>query len=153
MESKIVGLLKPSKYEPDYFESEPLEIPYFDNKKLIVEFVEAKQQTYLENADRVLSTFLNLGLQDKIKDSEIVNNYYIETLKYGYTKPLNIKTPQDIWNFLTPIVITIQWDENGDFYLCISCECEWEGEHGLQLVFKDGQSLTRASGHDGHFID
>jgi hypothetical protein len=32
--------------------------------------------------------------------------------------------------------------------LVISCECDREEEHGLQLVFKDGATLTRASGHD-----
>lgn len=35
----------------------------------------------------------------------------------------------------------------------ISCECEWENEHGLQLIFKDGKSLTRVSSVDGSCED
>lgn len=31
-----------------------------------------------------------------------------------------------------------------------TCGCEWEEEHGLQLVFKEGKKLTRISGYDGH---
>ena len=59
---------------------------------------------------------------------------------------------KDIWNFVTPTEIIKHWDEDGEFYLCVSCGCEWEEEHVLQLVvFKDGQTLTRASGHDEHF--
>ncbi len=153
MQSKIVGHLKPNKYNSDFFESEPFEIPYFDNQNLKVGFIEALHQPYLETADKVLGNFLKLDSKDRIKNSEIVLHYYTETLKYGYTKPLDISTKREIWNFVTPTEIVIHWDENEDFYLCVSCECEWEEEHGLQLVFKNGQTLTRASGHDGHFTD
>lgn len=153
MESKIVGHLKPTAHDLSFFESEPFAIPYFDNAKLKIGYVEAEHQQYLESADKVLKNFLQLNSVDKIKDSEIVYRYYIETLMNGYTKALNISTNQSIWNFLTPTEIIIHWDENGDFYLCVSCECEWEEEHGLQLVFKDGHTLIRASGHDGQFTD
>ena len=105
------------------------------------------------STDKMLENFIGLGSIDRIENSDIVHHYYSETLKYGYTKPLNIKTTKDIWNFVTPTEIVIHWDEDGEFYLCVSCECEWEEEHGLQLVFKDGLTLTRASGHDGHFAD
>lgn len=153
MESKIVGQLKANEHDPDFFESEPFEIPFFDNKKLKIGFVEAEHQPYLDGADKVLENFLKLNSTDKIRNSEIVNHYYTETLRHGHTKPLNVSTSQDIWNFVTPTEIIIHWDENGDFFLCVSCDCEWEQEHGLQLVFKNGQTLTRASGHDGHFTD
>lgn len=151
MESKIVGHLKVNEQDQDFFESAPFEIPYFGNKKLKIGFVDAKHHPYLDGADKALQNSLKLNLTDKIKNSEIVYHYYTETLKYGFTKPLNVSTSQDIWNFVTPTEIIIQWGENGDFYLCVSCE--WEEEHGLQLVFKDGKTLTRASGHDGHFTD
>ena len=153
MESKIVGQLKPNGYNLGFFESEPFEIPYFDNKKLKIGFIEAEHQPYLEGADKVLQNFFELKSSDKIENSEIVANYYFETLKHGYTKQLNIKKNQDIWNFVTPTEIIIQWDEYGDFFLCVSCECDWEEEHGLQLVFKNGHTLTSASGNDGHFSD
>ena len=29
-------------------------------------------------------------------------------------------------------------------------DCDWEPEHGLQLVFRKGQSLSRVSDDDGH---
>ena len=32
----------------------------------------------------------------------------------------------------------------------MACECEWEQEHGLQLVFRQGKKLTRVSDQDGH---
>lgn len=153
MESRIVGQLKPVDYDTDFFESGPFPIPYFDDKKLKVGFVEAKHEPYLLEADNVLQNFLKLHKEDRIGDSQLVLHYYSETLKYGSTKPLDINIPADIWNFVYPSEIIVQWDENEDFYLCVSCGCEWEEEHGLQLVFKDGKKLIRASGHDGGFTD
>jgi hypothetical protein len=153
MKSRIVGQINSVDYDPDFFESEPHTIPYFDNKKLKVGFVEAKHQPYLIEADNTLENFLSLAKQDRIEDSQLVFDYYSETLKHGYTRPLNIKDLADIWNFVYPNEIIIHWDEKEDFYLCVSCGCEWEEKHGLQLVFKDGKKLTRASGHDGGFTD
>ncbi len=153
MESKIVGELKPLDYDPDYFESEPYPIPYFNHKKIKIGFIEALHESYLSEADKVLEIFLKLDSSERIKNSKIVYDYYDKTLLYGYTNELQIKTIEEIWDFVYPSEIIIHWDENGDFYLCVSCECDWEEEHGLQLVFKDGLNLTRASGHDGGFTD
>ncbi len=153
MESRIVGQIRPVEYDLDFFESDPYPISYFDNKKIKIGFIEAKHEPYLIAADNVLQNFLILDNQDKIKDSKLVFDYYSETLKYGYTSPLNIIDVADVWNFVYPSEVIVHWDENADFYLCVSCGCEWEEEHGLQLVFKDGKKLTRASGHDGSFTD
>lgn len=153
MESKIAGKLKPLEYDPDYFESEAYPIPYFNNKRLKIGFVEALHEAYLFEADKVLENFLKLDFSERIRNSKIVYDYYDKTLLYGYTGELEIKAIEEIWNFVYPSEIIVHWDENGDFYLCVSCECDWEEEHGLQLVFKDGLMLTRASGHDGGFID
>lgn len=153
MESKIVGQLQPLEYDEDFFESEPYTIPYFNNKKLKIGFVEAKHEPYLSEADKVLENFLNLTVEERIKDSQLVFKYYDETVNFGYKEDLDIKAVDEIWNFVYPNEIIINWDENGDFYLCVSCGCEWEEEHGLQLVFKDGSALSRVSGHDGQFSD
>lgn len=34
-------------------------------------------------------------------------------------------------------------------HVVLGCECAWEPEHGLQLVFRDGRRLTRISQFDG----
>ena len=153
MDSKIAGQLKPDQHDSGLYKSEPLEIPYFNNKKLPIGFVEAEHKEYMDTADIVLQNFLKLNSLNKINDSAMVHEYYAETLEHGYTKPLNISSIEDIWKFAEPEVIIIYWDENANFYLCVSCICEWEQEHGLELVFENGQAMTRAKGHDGHFTD
>ena len=51
MNSKIVGQLSPTDYDPDFFESKPYPFPYFDDKEIKVGFVEAEHQPYLDGAD------------------------------------------------------------------------------------------------------
>ena len=148
MISRIVGELKSVDYDPDFFESEPYPIPYFENSKLKVGFIETEHQPYLDGVDKVLENFLKRDLATRKKDSQLLFNYYNTTLKYGYTRSLGIKKIDEVWNFVYPSEIIVDWDEKGNFYLNVSCGCEWEEEHGLQLVFKDGLTLIRASGHE-----
>jgi hypothetical protein len=153
MKSQVVGQLKSVEHDEEFFESVPFEIPYFDNKKLKIGFIEAKYPPYLDSADRVLRNFLTLTPKERINDSELVFKYYDQTLKFEYINDLHVKTASEIWHHVRANEIIIHYDENRAFYLCVSCDCDWEEEHGLQLVFKDGLTLTRASGHDGHFVD
>jgi hypothetical protein len=43
-------------------------------------------------------------------------------------------------------------DVHGDrhVYVSLECECDWEPEHGLQLVFRDGRTVTKVGPYDGH---
>lgn len=35
-------------------------------------------------------------------------------------------------------------------YVSIECECDWEPEHGLQLVLRNGLVVNKLGGYDGH---
>jgi len=96
MESRILGKLKIDEYDPDFFESNPFPIPFFNNKKILVRILEANFPSVLDKAEQSLQNFLDLNLADRIKLSPIVNHYYNETLKHGYTKPLNVVKPEDV---------------------------------------------------------
>ncbi|WP_420847686.1 DUF6985 domain-containing protein [Natronosporangium hydrolyticum] len=38
-------------------------------------------------------------------------------------------------------------------YVSIECECAWEPEHGLQIVFRDGAAVTKVGPYDGHLTN
>lgn len=38
-------------------------------------------------------------------------------------------------------------------YLDVECSCEWEREHGLQLVFRDGLEVVKVGMYDGHLTN
>ncbi len=42
-------------------------------------------------------------------------------------------------------------DQNDNLiYIQIAAECDWEEEHGLQIIYKNGNQLSRVSEQDGH---
>jgi hypothetical protein len=43
----------------------------------------------------------------------------------------------------------------GDRGVCVSleCNCDWEEEHGLQLVFSEGRTVIKVGPYDGHLTN
>lgn len=151
----LLEIVGPLKANPDYagwYESEPVLIPYL-GQKLKITFTKGTDSSFMEGAEVVLKRFFQLTTQDQNKDSEKVERYYQASVKESIAKPLAIKQAKDIWLFTTPKDVIIEQNINGKFYVTISCECEWEQEHGLQLVFREGKKLTRSTGHDGQLED
>ena len=46
-------------------------------------------------------------------------------------------------------------DDHGDrrVYVSLECECDWEPEHGLQIVLRDGRTVTKVGPYDGHLTN
>jgi len=38
-------------------------------------------------------------------------------------------------------------------YVSLECNCDWEPEHGLQLVFKEGRVVVKVGPYDGHLTN
>ena len=147
----------------DWWKSAAVEIPFFDNRKVSFTFMDVDPMadtTFIEEADLALRNFLNLTTADRDIYSELVYKNCTDTLdELGYDSVnedlANLNSPKGIWNFVKPsgIFVSRRHRRDQDIYLAVSCGCDWEEEHGLQLVFKQGKQLTRISGHDGHITD
>jgi hypothetical protein len=82
---------------------------------------------------------------------------FLDAVEYDEAdEPLRqINNKNEIWEFIQPteIYISRRHRRDNDIYLQVSCECDWEQEHGLQLVFRQGKKLTRISDQDGHLTE
>jgi hypothetical protein len=69
---------------------------------------------------------------------------------------VEIEGPQDVLDHVRlgdePMVSR---DPYGDrhVYVSLECECDWEPEHGLQIVFKDGRAVTKVGPYNGHLTN
>jgi hypothetical protein len=161
--SKIIGQLTQDETFDDWWNSQETEIPFFDHKKLVIvfsEFEPEKDKTFLEEADSALENFLKLASDVRKSISEMAYKncmaFLAEISFDEYDEPLRqIIDHHDIWNFIYPtkIYITRRPYMQPDMYVQVACECYWEQEHGLQLVFKLGKKLTRISEQDGHLTE
>jgi hypothetical protein len=124
------------------------------------DFEPEDDKTFIEEADHALTNFLSLSNNDRKAISELAYNNCMEYLDAVEPDEVEnglkqISDKNEIWNFIQPteIFISRRHRRDNDIYLSIDCECEWEQEHGLQLVFRQGKKLTRISSIDGHLTE
>ena len=161
--SQIIGQLKQDDNFPDWWKSEEISIPFFDNEKLTITFMDFEPEhdkTFIKEADQALRNFLALKTDDRNSISELAYKNcmdFLEAVEYDEDdEPLRqINNKNEIWNFIQPseIYVTRRPYNDQDIYVFIACECDWEQEHGLQLVFRQGKKLTRISDQDGHLTE
>lgn len=72
--SKIIGRLKQEESFPDWWKSEDVAIPFFDNDKLTITFMDfepEQDKTFIDKADQALTNFLKLKANDRNLISEL----------------------------------------------------------------------------------
>jgi len=148
---------------PDWWKSSEVEIPFFDNIKLPIIFMDFEpghDTAFINEADSALTNFLNLNSKDRNAISDLAYKNCMDFFEaVGFSAKdealRQITNKNDIWNFIHPkeIYLTRRPYKEQDIYVQIACECDWEHEHGLQLVFRQGKKLTRISNQDGHLTE
>ena len=160
IQSQILGTLHQNSMLEYWGESGPTEIPYFNGKKMVITFIDftpSTQHDFIQQADKALSIFFKKGNKERIANTTPVYKnciHFLEAVGYDkMDKPMwEMKDETQVWNFVSPSEIYIS-HEDSNMYLAISCECDWEQEHGLQLVFKNGDTLTKVSEQDGQVTE
>jgi hypothetical protein len=161
--SKIIAQLTQDNDLSDWWKSEPFKIPFFDNQKLPIIFTgfePENDRTFIVEADKALTHFLKLTSDDRKTISELAYKNcmdFLDAVDFDEAdEPLRqIKDKNQIWNFIHPteIYVTRRPYQEPNMYVQVACECDWEQEHGLQLVFRQGKKLTRISDQDGHLTE
>lgn len=106
-----------------------------------------------------IANFLSIGPQ-VLKDAEPYIFRYYQVCN-SYWKPQDpefvaIVSPADIWSHIRlgdqPMVTRRDYGDRG-VYVSLSCGCDWEPEHGLQIVFKNGLKINKIGSFDGHLTN
>jgi hypothetical protein len=68
---------------------------------------------------------------------------------------VDIPGPDQVWDHVTigPEVYVRRHHADGRVYLSIECECDWEPEHGLQVVIREGRVVSKVGPYDGHLTN
>ena len=156
--SQAAGALQLDEHFGDSWAAiEPLALPFFNGQQVAVSFEggATPSQHFTQAADGALLNFLSLSAADRLAATDAVFANYQQVLAWA-GQQLALNEPSDVWRYVTPqhLHIIEESDEaQRDIYLLIEAECEWEVEHGLQLVFRQGRMLTRVSQYDGHLTE
>ena len=140
-----------------------LKIPYFDDVEVEVDYAGNNGGCPLTNTEAAaaLKAFLSLTTADRLSDSRHVYAYYQDFREYvggedWMDEELGVPdSPEAIWKHVTPKSLFVDKDGNGGerYYVIIECECGWESEHGLMMVWRDGRTLSKVGGYDGHLTN
>ncbi|SMC29103.1 hypothetical protein SAMN02745857_03605 [Andreprevotia lacus DSM 23236] len=75
---------------------------------------------------------------------------YWEPGEEGY---LAIASPADVWQHITfgyEPVVERRHDGDQAVYVSLTCNCDWDREHGLQIVLRNGEQVVKIGPYDGH---
>ena len=163
IEIESIGKLSPHPDVPDeWLISESIAVPLFDGEKLqfTLNGDLETDKMFLFEADEAIKNFLKINEDVKLIYSGYIYQNYKEVQDYYASEPyvvapLKLNNEKEIWKYVYPseIYVSRRNRRDKDVYLQIHCECEWEEEHGLQLVFRRGLKLTRVSYIDGHLTE
>ncbi|MGO1070817.1 DUF6985 domain-containing protein [Lysobacter sp. CA199] len=88
--------------------------------------------------------------------SDAVHAYYRDInahFKPGDPAYLQIATPAEVWRHVQlgfEAMVERRAHGDGGVYISLECNCDWEPEHGLQIVFKGGRQVSKVGPYDGH---
>lgn len=116
------------------------------------------EDTMKEDFHQAIKHFIALK-KLQLKDAEPhLLAYYQDTVAH-HPAPGDIPTitqAADVWSHIDfGFEVTVRRRADGDraVYLSFECNCDWEPEHGLQLVFKNGNVIAKLGPFDGHLTN
>lgn len=148
-----IGRFEPGEY--DTLVSGAVPIPAFGGKPCRFElegFAEDPQPERLLQAVRNVLAATDRLLLDATPH---VHQYCLDMLTLlGPEAPeLRIERPEDVWTHVSlgdTLVVSRDHDNDRDAFVSLECNCAWEIEHGLQLVFSNGSAISKVGPFDGH---
>ena len=130
-----------------------INIAYFQEKRLrfILENIEIDQAPQ-DFADAIANFLKMTDTHREAASQYVYKNYTAFVDAVGDDDvDVRIEDPRDVWNHVHPSEIyVIRRRKDKNVYLSIAAECDWEPEHGLQIVYRTGDQLSRVSAQDGH---
>jgi hypothetical protein len=106
--------------------------------------------------DWAIASFIALEPSVLRDVEEHVFRYYLDCkgdFEPGEPGYLEIGRASDVWKHVEFGEEATVGREGKAVYISLGCNCDWEEEHGLQIVFKDGQRVNKVGPFNGHFTN
>lgn len=139
-----------------WWQSQPIAISLFDGATASIVLDAEGEDPFAPFADDVLAAarvFLALRESDRAEIEPHVWQEYTDIRDViGEDCPEIARA--DIWKNVDLNGVHIERRIKDDLvYVSIECNCEWEPEHGMQLVLQHGSRWVRVSDYSGHLTE
>jgi hypothetical protein len=110
---------------------------------------------HAESIDQAIKNFIALEPSALSEAEEHIFRYYLDCKSDsdpGEPGHVEIASAQDVWKHIQfGFEATVgRRTKDSAVYVSLECNCDWEPEHGLQLVFRDGRRVNKVGPFDGH---
>ena len=150
----ILGLLEVDPYD-GWLKSQPIEINALSGKfEFILEEYETDPQ--VEDFHTAVQHFLALDHTALEQAQDAIYQYYQDCCAYitpASEEHIHIPSPNQVWRhieFGDELMVSRRLHGDNAVYISLTCHCDWEPEHSLQIVFKQGLTVNKIGAFDGH---
>ena len=146
MKIHALGELQPHPDVPEWLVSAPIPIPYFDGLPLTFT-LDGLEDSDANEARVAIESLLSLGTENRLAASPYVYKCYLHIAEIVDEDDLGcwIGSESEVWEHVHPSEVFVSRRSRRDraIYVQLTAECDWEPEHGLQLVYRRGSELAR----------
>jgi hypothetical protein len=140
----------------DWLCSAPLPIAMLDGALCAIALEGYQDDPHPEDFHAAIAAFLSAGPQVLQAAQGHIFAYYRDVSARQAAAGgavVAIASPGDLWRhigFGDEAIVERRDPDQRDVYLSLSCDCDWEGEHGLLIVLKNGDTVCKVGPYDGH---
>ncbi len=139
------------------YAGDTLNVPFLD-EELEFSVSDLKRGEALDDYSAAFRNFLALGAPTREEAARYVFKFYQECASRieesgmeEFELDFIITEEAGVWEYVQLYTVTASRREaDGLVYIQATGNCDWEEEHGIQLVFREGKKLSRVSEQDGH---
>jgi hypothetical protein len=155
---EIPGLGEVTKDEQfGWYYSKPMPVPMFGGKQCRIVLEGYDEDERKEDFHVAIANFLSGSPAVLREADEPLFRYYRDFEEWWLEDDKRpIKSANELWQYVRlgsePMVSRRPYGDKG-IYISVECGCDWEQEHGLQLVLKNGLKVNKLGGYDGHLTN
>jgi hypothetical protein len=145
-----------------WYQSEPKPVRFLGGRACRFIFDDyGSDEAELLDIRRAVQNALDVGPEVLATAEPYVVQYCEEMLvRYPdeFRPKVHLAKPSDVWSYVrfgSELHVSRRTDGDAEdgVYVSIECNCDWEREHGMQLVLRDGRAVSKVSPYDGHLTN
>lgn len=158
IEVPLLGELEIDQFD-DWLRSKPIVVNVLGGNQFEFILEEYEEDDSKEEYHKAIENFLSIDESVLKQAQNNIYQYYkdiFDQLVPDDDWYVKITSPEDIWKHIqfgaTPMVSRRPYGDQL-IYISLECSCDWEREHGLQIVFKQGLYVNKIGPFDGHLTN
>ena len=149
---EIPGLGKVIKDETlGWYVSEPILVPVLGGNACRIQVDGFDEDANKNDFCVAIANFLSIGPEVLQAATPFIFQYYEDCNPHN-EEDLGLSTPDQVWKHIrlgNEPSFSRNWQVDNKIYVSLDCNCDWEEEHGLQIVFRNGFFVNKVGPYDG----